>query len=347
MRKRDILLFLIPLIILSAGFGAVLRLWKECNTVSVANIDVSPVGATSTINITASTSSLGTFEHEPVQLRLMFVGDIMLDRGVRKKIETVGDGDFRFPFSKINGLISSADLTFGNLEGPISNKGEEIGNLYSFRMLPQSIDGLLYAGFDALSLANNHIGDWGRTAIIDTITNLREFDIIPVGAGLDIDDTYAPRIVELKGTKIALLAFSDFRQLEPSDTEGGVAITNEVQMETSLNKARQIADVVVVMFHFGDEYIKDPTERQRTLAQFVVDRGADIVIGSHSHVLQPLETYNGKYIAYGLGNFIFDQNFSFNTMTGGLLSVVLIDTVITSVTLHTVRINDDFQAYIE
>ena len=347
MRKRDIILLLIPMIILSAGFGAGLRLWKERNIVSMMSASVSPVIATSTVDITVSTSSLEVLEIEPVQLQLIFVGDIMLDRGVKRKVETMGGGDFRFPFYKIAGLISSADLAFGNLEGPISDKGEEVGNLYSFRMLPQSVDGLVYAGFDVLSLANNHIGDWGREAITDTIVNLRDVGIIPVGAGLNMNDTYAPRVVELQSIKIAFLAFSDFQQPEPSDTKSGIAMTNEARMKTAVRGAEQIADIVIVSFHFGNEYIKEPTERQRMLAQLVIDEGADLVVGSHSHVLQPLEIYKDKYIAYGLGNFIFDQNFSFDTMTGGLLSVMLTDVDITSVILHTVRINDDFQVHIE
>jgi poly-gamma-glutamate synthesis protein (capsule biosynthesis protein) len=294
-------------------------------------------------NLTASVPSMANVElpkEEPPEINLIFVGDIMLDRGVRRKIETVGGGDFRFPFLKIANLLKEADIVVGNLEGPLSDKGKEIGNPYSFRMPLQALDGFTFVGFDVLFLANNHIGDWGEEALEDTVLNLRNVGILPVGAGVDLEEAYLPKTVEIKGVKFAFLAFSDF--FVP-----GVALAKKEKIKSAVNETKALADLVVVAFHFGDEYSKEPSERQKLLAQLAIDNGADLVVGSHPHVLQPLETYNGKYIAYSLGNFVFDQNFSKETMTGGLLRVVLGDKSIVSVGLNELQINEHFQPMVE
>lgn len=295
----------------------------------------------SSSNLTASVpdaaTSIESLKEEPPEITLLFVGDIMLDRGVRAKVEKTGNGDFHFPFAKIANILKEADIAAGNLEGPLSDKGEEVGNPYSFRMPLKALDGLIFAGFDVLFLANNHIGDWGQEALGDTIFNLENAGLAAVGAGSAADQ---PKVLETKGTKFAFLAFSDF-------FVSGVALAEETEIVEAVRAAEKSADIVVVAFHFGDEYSHEPSVRQKTLAQLAIDSGADLVVGSHPHVLQPLETYNGKYIAYSLGNFVFDQNFSKETMTGGLLKIFLKGKEITSAALYEVRINNNFQPELE
>ena len=278
-------------------------------------------------------------EPEAPEIVLLFVGDIMLDRAVRMKVENAG-GDFSFPFSKAVDVLSGADITAGNLEGPLSDKGEEAGNPYSFRMPPRALQGLTSAGFDVLFLANNHIGDWGMEALVDTVSNLENAGIAASGAGRSSTEVSAPKILEAKGVKIAFLSFSDF-------FVSGAALADEAAITNAVLGAKEAADVVVVAFHFGEEYSKEPSDRQKWLAKLAVNQGADLVIGSHPHVVQPLEVYNGKYIAYSLGNFVFDQNFSEETMTGGLLKVSLEGKNISSVELRKVRLNANFQPELE
>ncbi|MFH0712297.1 MAG: CapA family protein [Candidatus Jorgensenbacteria bacterium] len=270
------------------------------------------------------------------EISLIFVGDIILDRAVKSKVEKIGNGDFSYPFLKIADVLQGVDIAAGNLEGPISDKGENVGSIYSFRMPPEALRGLTFAGFDVLFLANNHIGDWGAEALADTVSNLENAGIAAVGAGRTSAEAYAPEILEVKGVKIAFLAFSDF-------FVSGAALAEETAVTDAILGAKATADVVVVAYHFGEEYLTEPNERQMTLARLAIDAGADLVIGSHPHVIQPLEVYNGKYIAYSLGNFVFDQNFSEETMTGGLLKVFLEGKDIVSVALHEVGINGDFQ----
>lgn len=265
----------------------------------------------------------------PEILKLAFVGDIMLDREVEKKILKEGGGDFRFPFLNIADQLSNYDFLFGNLEGPISSGGENVGSIYSFRMDPRAIDGLKFAGFDALSVANNHSGDWGREAFFDTLSILREAGIVPVGA------TTSPEIFGIKGVKISMLAFSDF----PGP---GIRADDEL-IKSSVSLARSSADLIVVSFHFGEEYQKLPTARQIELARLAVDFGADLVIGHHPHVSQPVEKYKNSYIAYSLGNFIFDQNFSEETMRGTLLEVEISDKTIFGAKPREVKLNSNYQ----
>ena len=274
--------------------------------------------------------------------RLFFVGDIMLDRGVEDKIVRYGGGDFYFPFQKMAGALRKSDLLFGNLEGPLSDQGHDLGKLYSFRMRPEALNGLVAAGFDVLSLANNHSDDWGRDAIADTRARLEKAGIAAIGTGNE-EEAYTPRILEINGTKFSFLAFTDFSVLPAEGVLPGAAIADEERIISALNEAERKSDVSVISFHFGEEYMVQPTLRQRRLVQIAVDHGADLIVGHHPHVVGPLEFSHGVYVAYSLGNFVFDQNFSIETMTGALLEVMVRDRRIVQTRLVPVAINSHFQ----
>jgi len=256
------------------------------------------------------------------KILLAFVGDIMLGRKVKESILKNGGGDFRYPFEKIYRSLNEYDILFGNLEGPISDKGRDLGSLYSFRMDPKAAEGLAFAGFDILSLANNHIGDWGEEAIDDTALRLERAGIVSVGRD------YSPKILNIHGVKIAFLAFFN---------------APEAEIKKSVEFAKLNADIVVASFHFGDEYEKAPNKFQKKIALLAVDAGANLVIGHHPHIIQPIEEYNGGYIAYSLGNFVFDQDFSEDTMRGALLEVELSDKRIARIESKTIVINENFQ----
>ena len=211
---------------------------------------------------------------------LFFVGDIMLDRGVELKIKKEGNSDFKFPFLKIEKDLKEADILFGNLEGPISDKGRKVGSIYSFRMDPKSIDGLLFAGFDILSVANNHMFDYSRVAMDDTFSRLKKAEIDYVGAGLNEAEAYLPKIMEVNGStgtssesqpnsspqaKIAFLAFNDLGSLswEAKGERSGIALLDKDKLEKSIKNAKNQADLVVVSMHFGDEYKESYTLRQK------------------------------------------------------------------------------------
>jgi poly-gamma-glutamate synthesis protein (capsule biosynthesis protein) len=276
---------------------------------------------------------------------LFFVGDIMLDRGVELKINKEGNSDFKFPFLKIEKDLKEADILFGNLEGPISDKGQKVGSIYSFRMDPKAIDGLLFAGFDVLSVANNHIFDYSRIAMEDTFFRLKESGIDYVGGGFNEIEAYAPKIKEINGTKIAFLAFTNLGSpyWEAKEKRSGIAWLEKEKLEKSIKEAKKKSDIIIVSMHFGEEYKTSPTLGQKTLAQFAIDSGADLVIGHHPHVIEPFERYKQGYIAYSLGNFIFDQNFSEETMKGLILKVLVRGKKIQEVIPIEFKINNFFQ----
>lgn len=299
--------------------------------------------ATERKNVRPSMSDKKTF------VSLLFAGDVMLDRGVEEKIATVGSDDFSFPFRFVRNHIAEADIAFANLEGPISDKGEEKGSIYSFRMNPRAAAGLKNIGFDVLSLANNHIGDWGREAFEDTMRRLRRADIAYSGAGWNTAEAHHAVTIEKNGVSVGYLAFSDVgpEWMKAEEAYSGISLASVESVKKAVAEAKKFNDVVVASFHFGEEYKKEPSNRQRALARAAIDAGAKIVIGHHPHVIQPIEEYHGGVIAYSLGNFVFDQPFSEDTMEGMMLEVELEGAEIRAIIPHVVKLNEHYQPMLE
>ncbi|PIR86717.1 MAG: hypothetical protein COU11_04375 [Candidatus Harrisonbacteria bacterium CG10_big_fil_rev_8_21_14_0_10_49_15] len=295
---------------------------------------------------------------------LLFTGDIMLDRGVAGVIRR--EQDPLYPFLKIAEVTSAADITIGNLEGPISSRGQNQGSVYSFRFEPVgSIHGLQYAGFDVLSLANNHIWDWGRDALLDTVTHLESAGIKTAGAGADESIANAPAVSVLPdGTQIAFLSYTNLYPagLAAGPDWPGVSHYGLISMTTAISKAKADgADVVVMLIHWGTEYEQQSSPDQQYVARQLIDAGADLIIGHHPHVAQEVEEYisplvagahSGRsaerigYIAYSLGNFVFDQNFSDATMRGLMAEATIQAGKIVDFKTIPIRINNTFQPFI-
>lgn len=256
-------------------------------------------------------------------LTLMFVGDVMLSREVGK--QAVKNGDWRFPFLKVASTTQVADLLFGNLEGPISRQGKNQGSEYSFRSDSEVVKGLQFAGFDIMSVANNHIMDWGREALKDTLLILRSNNIWPVGAGQDEGEANKPIIIEKGANKIAFLGYTNLypKSFEATTSTAGLSHFDKEKIKQTIAAIRQSADLVVVSLHWGVEYEKKANQSQRDLGRALIDSGADLVIGHHPHVVQEVERYKNGWIVYNLGNFVFDQNFSKETTEGLMITVNL------------------------
>ena len=275
---------------------------------------------------------------------LMFVGDIMLNRGVEYYVRTKGNGDLRFPFLKIADYLTQADILFGNLESVISDKGVKVGSIYSFRAKPEAIEGLIYAGFDILSVANNHVFDYGREAMEDNFKRLKAAGIDYVGGGFSEKEVHSVVIKEMRGIKIAYLAYTNLgsEYWEAKGEKSGIGWLDE-RITDDIKLAKEKADIVVVSMHFGDEYQSQSNKQQKYFAHLAIDAGGDLVIGHHPHVVQEIEKYEEGYIAYSLGNFVFDQSFSEKTMRGLILKVLLYDGKIKEVIPIEIRINKYFQ----
>lgn len=274
---------------------------------------------------------------------LVFVGDIMMDRGVRRSVERNGAGDYDYLFHRVP-FLKEADIAFANLEGPVSDQGVDKHNLYSFRMDPKSVEALANAGFDILSVANNHMGDWGYDAFVDTIKRLASSSLVYTGGGLNQAEAEGLKVIEKNGTKFGFVGFSDVgpNDLAAVGDRAGIVIASEESVARVVGAAAKQADVLIVSFHFGDEYKLQPNERQKRLARLAIDSGAKIVVGHHPHVIEPVERYKDGVIVYSLGNFVFDQYFSTETMTGGVLRVEVVDKKIVGVATSTVSLTSTF-----
>lgn len=254
-------------------------------------------------------------------VRLVFAGDLMLDDGPGRRIAAGGD-----PLAEVDALLRDADVRIGNLECPIARGGSPIANkIYTFRAEP-SVVRVLAGRFDALSVANNHAGDQGPAAFVETLGHLRAAGIRPFGGGADLAQAHAPLWIERGGLKIAVLGYDEFkpRRFEAGASWPGVAWSEDSHVEADIRAARAAgADLVIPFMHWGWEHETRPNERQRALARRMIDAGADAVVGGHPHVTQGADTWRGRPIVWSLGNFVFDSFTTPEATTGWLLRLTV------------------------
>jgi poly-gamma-glutamate synthesis protein (capsule biosynthesis protein) len=248
---------------------------------------------------------------------LAAVGDINLGDGPGALIDSLGP---RYPWTGTARALRAADVAFGNLECAVSTRGSPVPKLFNFRGRPSALRAVAgFAGFDVLNLANNHSGDYGTQALLDTVANVRRLGMLAVGAGGSLRSAAEPRTITRFGLKIAFVGFSNILPSEfyaGPDRAGTQPATPELIAE-GVRKAKRRADVVIATFHWGVELAPTPEARQRAFAQVALDSGADAVIGAHPHVLQPIERPGRhRLVAYSLGNFVFGASSPATTRTG-------------------------------
>lgn len=244
-----------------------------------------------------------TVSADEPQLQVIFCGDIMLADNPGKKIANGVD-----PFAEFAPLFTQADLVIGNLECVVATKGEPYKKPWTFRANPHCIS-LLHQHFHALSIANNHTGDFGRDAFVEM---LELFDgTVPLfGGGRNKADARTPVLLHKNGLSIGLLGYNGFK---PRDFEAGVAhagcawlIEDEMLADIGALKQSSNPDIIVPFVHWGVEGDRQPQEYQRDLAKKMLATGATAVVGAHPHVRQTIEYFDGKPTMYSLGNFVFD-----------------------------------------
>lgn len=232
---------------------------------------------------------------------ISFAGDIMLDRGVEQMMNKNG---LFYPFQKIEQALKESDIVVGNLEGPIAQDPPQFAaTSMVFAFSSEAIEALHFSHFNLFSLANNHTSNIGQQALTETKELLEEADIDFVGDPIDCNQDPL-----LEKDDIVFLAFNKTFPLNCSDNE----IVDVVKEARNLNPER----LMIVMFHWGNEYQLKSSTSQQELAHLIIDAGADLIIGHHPHVVQEIGEYKEKLIFYSLGNFIFDQYFSEETRQG-------------------------------
>jgi poly-gamma-glutamate synthesis protein (capsule biosynthesis protein) len=264
--------------------------------------------------------------------RLIFGGDVMLGRSCAAKIQNGVD-----PFEGISSLVNQASFAAANLECTISNLGETT-NRYAFRAPAQSAKLLRRAGFDAMSLANNHALDFGPIALSDSAAHLLREQIQPVGTATPIRKACDASFFSLAdGKRMAVLAINDVGHLSEATKASARA-----ELKTAIGNARSHSDLIVCLVHWGTENSERITDEQRELARWLVDSSVDLVVGSHPHCVQPLDFYHGRPIAYSLGNLVFDGAPNVTSWNRGALLDVGLDenAKISSVSLIPVILED-------
>jgi len=245
---------------------------------------------------------------EEVYITLLAVGDINLGR---KAGQIILDGDIDYAFEFVSDIISGADIAFGNLESTISDQdGETRSGTWRFTAPPDAALTLLHAGFDILSLSNNHVWDYWERGLHETRDHLNAVGIAHTGTGYDLAEAYSPAILEVDGVRIAFLAVANiFNYGAYPDHEAFdyFAWADMELLAPAIASAREQADLVVVSAHWDWEYKDYPCDATVELAHAIADAGADIILGHHPHVPQGIEVYNDTFIIYSLGNFAFHQ----------------------------------------
>jgi len=255
----------------------------------------------------AKKNAVRNFPHEPFvtssePVRILFVGDIMLDRNVALHAKSFGDESL---IAQVEPMFSAADATVANLEGTITTSPSVSipdNSRLQFTFDPHFAGFLKNIGITAVSLSNNHTFDFGESGYEATKNFLAQAGVRSFGS-LHNDDELSATIA-LYGNNLCLVGYEGFVALDPAP------------FVAEITRIRSACDIVAVTMHAGEEYFPGYTSQQQNVAHAFIDAGADVVIGTHPHVVEPLEIYKNKAIFYSLGNFIFDQNFSFETTHG-------------------------------
>jgi len=265
--------------------------------------------------IALAVSLLATTAWAGDTLRMVFTGDILLDRGVRERIGMVGVGGLFMP--SVDSVLHSAHVVVGNLECPATRLKTPTYKRFVFRAEPEWLHTLRSHGFTHLNLANNHSVDQGRGGLVDTYLNVRKAGMVPVGAGHTMAEAAAPVLLAAAPRKVYLLCSLRLPLENFSYLPHRPSVSQE-SFDTLVARVRQLRGqepraYIVVSLHWGWEHHLQALPSQVRDAHRLVDAGANIIIGHHSHTLQTVESYHGRSIYYGIGNFIFDQRKPLNS----------------------------------
>lgn len=240
-------------------------------------------------------------------MNLLIVGDFC----PRDRVESlIGEGKYDEVLAELKSYTTSVDLAIVNLEAPVvescnATPIEKSGP--NLRCTSKAVDALKYAGFNMVTLANNHLYDFGQEGLKDTLIACRKVNLAMVGAGMDLIEASKTNYQRVNGKILAIINCCEHEFSIATETTGGCNPLNPIQQYYAIQEARQKADYIIVIVHGGHEHYQLPSPRMKQTYRFFVDAGADAVINHHQHCYSGYEVYQGKPIFYGLGNFCFDR----------------------------------------
>lgn len=255
------------------------------------------------------------------QAMFLAVGDIMLSRGVNRVIDR--EKDKLLPFSQLADLLGSADFNFGNLESPISGNDNREGRGLVFNTHKHDVVGLIKYKFKIVNLANNHALDQGVAGLRHTRVVLSKLGIEQIGVGENKKEAWQGKVITANAIRFGFVAasYSSINDGGATTNQYVARIEDHEYLREAIKRLKLESDLIIVAMHAGVEYTRRPHGSQIGFARAAIDAGADIVIGTHPHWIQTIEQYQGKYIFYSLGNFIFDQRIP-DTEKGLMLRVI-------------------------
>jgi poly-gamma-glutamate synthesis protein (capsule biosynthesis protein) len=262
-------------------------------------------------------------EDSIVTCTIRVVGDLMCHSTQFNYAQVEDDSfDFRGVFSEIRDYISDADIAIGNLETVTAGKSKKYSGYPFFNAPDDFLYALKYAGFDLLMTANNHAIDRGANGVERTIKQLNKYGLHQTGTFISQEDKDSLRIFQVNGIKIAMLAYAEHTNGVPIPKGKGYLINlinEELIAENILRARKKGAEVVLVHFHYGPEYNREPSSYQQEVVNKTIELGADIIIGGHPHVIQPVDYFTSEsgnldtgFVAYSMGNFISNQRWRYS-----------------------------------
>ena len=299
-----------------------LKLWFNNNAgkflavllVTIFFIAYNSMGEVKNPAMAVESSKSGFMEREK-DIILSFVGDVHGERPISPNLTAD-----RKATEQIKKVFSQSDINLVNLETAITSNNNKREKQYNFKATNSFLYGLNDLGVNLVSLANNHTYDYGKEGFIDTLNNLDSANILYTGGGKSQEEAYSPLIVEIRGVKIAYLGFAKVNggagSIAIGDLPGTTDGYNERLVKKSIIKAKELSDYVVIVVHWGQENSFSPRKREEDSAEKWLSYGADLIVGSHPHVIQPIVRVGNKEIAYSLGNFIFYSSKDANIKTG-------------------------------
>jgi poly-gamma-glutamate synthesis protein (capsule biosynthesis protein) len=277
-----------------------------------------------TVRPTTTTAERAGDTREPTgePVTIAFGGDVHFEGAIGSRLAA----DPSTTLGPIASVLRRADLAVVNLETAITERGTPAPKDFTFRAPPSALTALKAAGVDVATMANNHGEDFGVVGLRDSLAAARAADFPVVGIGRDADEAYRPHLVTVKGQRIAVIGATQVLDSNLAaawtagdDKPGLASAYQEARLLRAVRAAREAADTVVVDLHWGRELESCPIDRQRALAPKLVAAGADVVVGSHAHILLGGGYLRGAYVHYGLGNFVFYSRGGVTAQSGVLL----------------------------